>query len=390
MTLVATPATVSTTSYTLLYNKVKNADGVWATSNGYYNSKWTKYNCYAYSINRGEQPSFYSTIKQYQPGDMSGAGTFDDCYSIDRLAEIVRADLVTMGYSNVSISSTVPTINSTQELICVRMKYDVDYHFMKYDADTNAWYHKPGTTAVLKYNYIPTNDKLWYNEYCDSLGIAHPPTLEYDSAIVFIAYSKNQINLAHNVTSRKFIEPGKDVFCELNSDTAGHYDIKLDSIYSFEYEIYNDDFDVVSSGTGTSLDACVITSGSGTYYLRMNFVSYSQLCYVNVSIKTHSHSYSASHKWTSYTQHKSICCCGLGITGSHVVASGSFSNGERYATCLVCGGLATVGLTIISAIDHVRTDNGSYILPNGVIVLVSADVEEYMNGTLIFRVGDIE
>ena len=30
------------------------------------------------------------------------------------------------------------------------------------------------------------------------------------------------------------------------------------------------------------------------------------------------------------------------------------------------------------------TENGSYILPNGVIVLVSEDIEAYFNGELIF------
>lgn len=235
--LTATPTIASTTNYSLLYNKVKNANGVWVTSNGYYNPKWSKYNCYAYSINRAEQPHFYNTARQYQPGDMSGSGTFDDCYTINQLAEIIRADLVAMGYSNVSLSSALPTINSSQELVCVRMKYDVDYHFMKYDIDTNDWYHKPGTTAVLKYNYVPTNGRLWYTEYCDSLGVAHPSSSDYDSAIAFITYSKNQINLGQNSSSRKYIEPGKDVFCELNVNAAGHYDINLKSAYSFEYEI---------------------------------------------------------------------------------------------------------------------------------------------------------
>jgi hypothetical protein len=28
--------------------------------------------------------------------------------------------------------------------------------------------------------------------------------------------------------------------------------------------------------------------------------------------------------------------------------------------------------------------NGSYILPNGIIVLVEEDVEAYLNGTLVF------
>lgn len=382
--------TASTTSYSLMYNKVKNANGVWVTSNGYYNPKWSEYNCYAYSIHRGEQPNFYDTGMQYQPGDMSGAGTFDDCYAIDQLANIIRADLVAMGYSNVSLSDTIPAINSSQELICVRMKYEADYHFMRYDNDTNAWYHKPGTTAVLKYNYVPSNERLWYTEYCDDDGVVHPSTSDYDSSIVFITYSKNQINVAQNNTSRKYIEPDKDVFCELNFGAAGHYDINLESTYSFKYEIYDEDFDVISSGTGASIDKCLITSGVSKYYLRMNFVSYSQLYYVDVSIESHSHSYSASQTWLSYTQHRSTCCCGSSTTGPHVVAPGSFAGGAQYATCLTCGGLATSGVTILSVADYPHTINGSYILPNGIIVLAPEDIEEYINGALTFITGEIE
>ena len=28
--------------------------------------------------------------------------------------------------------------------------------------------------------------------------------------------------------------------------------------------------------------------------------------------------------------------------------------------------------------------NGSYILPNGIVVLVDADIDAYLNGTLVF------
>lgn len=391
MNIGSLPSTVSSTTYTLQHSKVMDANGNWVTSGGYYNSKWNNYNCYAYSINRAEQPQYYSSGNyiQYQPGNMSGQGSFANCSSIDQLVTVVCADLTQMGYSNISTSSTVPTITSAQELICVRMLYDVDYHFMRYDLETNAWYHKPGNTAVLKYNYTPSNSYTWSNE-CSFAGVEYPADFEYNSSIVYIAYSKNLINIGENNTSREYIEPGKDVFCELNVGSAGHYDIELQSDYSFKYEIYNEEFDVVSSGTGTSIDTCLVASSAGKYYLRMNFVSYSQLYYVDVSIESHSHSYSASHTWLSYTQHRSTCCCGLHTTGPHVVASGAFTGGEQYATCLTCGGLATAGVTIMSVSDYPQTINGSYILPNGTIVLVPEDIEEYMNGTLVFSTGEIE
>ncbi len=389
--LVAVPSTFASVAATLQYSKVMDSNGNWVVSGGYHNEKWSHYNCYAYSINRAEQPQYYSSGNyiQYQPGNMSGAGTFVNCTSIGELASIVCADLTSMGYSNISTSSTIPVIDSSQELICVRMLKDRDYHFMRYDLATDAWYHKPGYTAVLKYNYTPSNGNIWNNE-CSRYGQVVPASIEYTSNIVFIKYSKNLINVGQHSTSREYIEPGKDVFCELNFGTAGHYDINLESTYSFKYEIYDEDFDVISSGTGASIDKCLITSGVSKYYLRMNFVSYSQLYYVDVSIESHSHSYSASQTWLSYTQHRSTCCCGSSTTGPHVVAPGSFAGGAQYATCLTCGGLATSGVTILSVADYPHTINGSYILPNGIIVLAPEDIEEYINGALTFITGEIE
>lgn len=43
----------------------------------------------------------------------------------------------------------------------------------------------------------------------------------------------------------------------------------------------------------------------------------------------------------------------------------------------------------VNAADYV-TENGSYILPNGITVLAEADVEAYLNGTLRFyRQGEV-
>ena len=101
--------------------------------------------------------------------------------------------------------------------------------------------------------------------------------------------------------------------------------------------------------------------------------------------KTHQHNYNNSYQWNSLTDHESYCICGNYILEAHVVSSGAFSGGQQYATCLACGGLASFGGTIHNGIGlYPHTINGSFILPNGVIVLVDADYESYLNGTLIF------
>ena len=93
--------------------------------------------------------------------------------------------------------------------------------------------------------------------------------------------------------------------------------------------------------------------------------------------------------------HLDACACGYQRTLPHVVAS----TPAKMAPCLVCGATITIGSGTImpwgnndgsvetNALDNgIRyvTENGSYILPNGVIVLVSEDIEAYFNGELIF------
>lgn len=382
----AVPATASTAAYQLQYNKVMDANGNWVTSGGYYDTKWLNYNCYAYSINRAEQPSFYTTEKQYQPGDMGGAGSFLNCDTIDELAAVVQADLEAMGYSDITLSETIPAVNSSHQLICVRMSYS-DYHFMYYDIETNAWYHKPGSTAVLKYNLVPSNSNLWYREK-SYYGAESLSSGQYDSDIIFIKYSKNQINMnTTDVTSREYIQANKDVFCELNFANAGTHEIELSSTYAIDYEIYDEDFDVIICGTGSSNDLSV-SIDAGTYYLRMNFDSYSNSShYVDISIHAHSYTY----RWLSETQHRRTCSCGESSTAAHVVTQGSFPTGDSYGICLQCRGKVFMGVLNSLSINNLHhSANGSYILPNGVVVLVQEDIDAYMNGTLVFYTGDIE
>ncbi len=155
---------------TLQDSLVQNESGNWVSSDGKWNSRWANYNCYAFAIERFETPNTYSTDKQYQPGDMCQSQSNIDYQSANFIANIVKQDLVAIGYSESSIliSTTLPTISNNQELICVRTAIPSlfngwDYHFMRYDSKTNAWYHKPGPTAVLKYKYTPSNNRNWTN-----------------------------------------------------------------------------------------------------------------------------------------------------------------------------------------------------------------------------------
>lgn len=157
----------------------------------YSNTGYMDYNCYAYAINRTENPAQYKNKKgyiPYQPGDVSGQ-EFNMTLSISQMAQVVKSDLIALGYSNITVSTEFSK-DYTRRTICIR-KGSQDYHFMRYnytDKTDRKWYHKPGFTSILQYNYFPSNDREWTNECVTTSGTAIAPDLTYNSTIYYISY----------------------------------------------------------------------------------------------------------------------------------------------------------------------------------------------------------
>ena len=104
----------------------------------------------------------------------------------------------------------------------------------------------------------------------------------------------------------------------------------------------------------------------------------------------HIHSYTKRYEWQTNTRHKAYCECGEYITTAHVVAQGGFPNLGGLGICLLCRGEVKVGVLNNALSQLAHTDNGSYILPDGIIVLVNADINAYLAGTLEFYYGEKE
>ena len=96
------------------------------------------------------------------------------------------------------------------------------------------------------------------------------------------------------------------------------------------------------------------------------------------------------YTWLSNTTHQEVCFCGEeGDIKPHVVESGALTGGAMYATCLLCGGrVSRVPQSILSVNLFPHTENGSFILPDGIIVLADEDMEAYFDGTLEFIYPD--
>ncbi len=362
MDLGAVPVVASESYTTLQYNTVMDDNYNWvarpASGLGMFTGRWGKYNCYAFAINRPDTTPFYSTENTYMPGDMGNTGSFSvGSGTAWTLANVVYADLVAMGYSNISLSPTIPEIDSSQELICVRIG-EFDYHFMRYDLETDAWYHKPGNSAVLKFNTTPSSDIPWQAEaYCGQSTdgtqqyirpVYYPVgTTEnivvYDSEIVFITYSKNQINATDTTSASAYIQSGKDVYYALNFAEPGKYEISLGASSAVEYNIYENQyvnnvyFNTIKSGYGTEETSIITVTAGYKYYLRVNFESSSIEGVVDITVEPHQHRYT-HEPCNSATHHLSVCDCGYEAQTRHVVEQTS----AKFAPCLQCGQMVIV------------------------------------------------
>ena len=152
---------------------------LYSTRAGSWTDDYYDFNCYGYAIgthNTFEDPGFHSGQQLLK------------IVSVPAIANLVKADLEALGYDDVQVWSAEdePPICSICVRIALRIRANVDYHFMRLDKGDDYWYHKPSHTALLKYNNDPLTG-IWTNEgYIVDEYI--PPSIEYNSAIYLIGY----------------------------------------------------------------------------------------------------------------------------------------------------------------------------------------------------------
>ena len=296
--------------------------------------------------------NFYSSTRVYQPGVMSeGVPAETISVDINELANVIKLDLEAMGYSDVYLSDAIPAVNDLQQLICIRKNY-VDFHFMRYDKETDAWYHKPAYNAVLKYNYVPSNDMIWWNEYSKDGVESYDYGVAYDSDIIYIRYSKNQIDTSVNGFQNILIESGKDVFYEINVEKSNHLNIQLVAAANIEYELYNSEFDIVLSGIGDDINECLFAT-SGKYYLRMNFENNT----LSSGVSTLAFAGYDGSVYVDYVNHLSSCNdCGDSVNSHHIFVCDGIEENNHYEVCADCG-YRRIGFTIS---EYITTDENCH------------------------------
>ena len=357
-----------------------------------YQNNTSSYNCYAYAINRtliNGKLYYYNSIHwTYQPGDISenDKNNFDidtNGYEISRIKCNVLKDLYAMGHTNVLIytynendynpedeydyydfyQDMLNYIDfSTHELICFRVGSD-DYHFMKYDYDTNSWYNKIRYDPIFKYtdnNGIPANDVPWgegrYNSNIiylayNKLQIKVPQSGEIDAIITikggeYVNDDSNYIYCCGNESccnpsgicecEAAIMNGGKDVVYEIVVPESGCYNICLYGGISagfnykiYSYNMYNGNYSILSEANNTinvNINQYFII-GENKYYLIVDYGTDNTFNVdINVSFAFH-HSFTDSYESISSTEHIAYCTCGSSEAQDHILV------GNRCTKC---------------------------------------------------------
>lgn len=101
------------------------------------------------------------------------------------------------------------------------------------------------------------------------------------------------------------------------------------------------------------------------------------------------HSYTDHYEKHNSAGHYAYCACADYIETAHVLMRPVGGSIGGLSICKYCGEQVSFGVLDSIPAHYPHTENGSYILPNGIIVLVPEDEEAYLNGTLEFRTGEI-
>lgn len=198
----------------------------------------------------------------------------------------------------------------------------------------------------------------------------------------------NSANYQHEINDETSNLFRKNLFAKINVETSGLYDFIINSTSELDVCLFDDELnelniDIYNMSNNTN-EIHLISLSEGSYYIKAVCDDISNVDSISVSINSHTHNYTYKYLWSNKTMHKKLCRCNSFQNEVHAVLAGS-------NVCILCKGTADVGIIGGSGLMNVsgyRSTNGSYILKNGVIVLVQEDLEAYLEGTLDFYCDD--
>lgn len=176
----------------------------------------------------------------------------------------------------------------------------------------------------------------------------------------------------------------RNIFIKLNVDSYNIYDIFINGTNQLSYTIYDIAFNKLDADVhllnNELLLKSTISLNEDVYYIKVYYEDESYSDLISIDINQHIHDYDCTYQWYNNNMHKKLCCCNAYELEGHAVLKGT-------NRCILCNGIADtgfIGVDFLNCDNVIVTQNGSYQLPNGVIILSEYDVESYLNHTLTF------
>lgn len=212
--------------------------------------------------------------------------------------------------------------------------------------------------AVIAYDYDEDTDSIYCHMGHNANSTHVTPESEgyniYNNAFVI------DWNLSHKHSNNYTV-----ISTETNTVTYYCYDDPSLSILSHTC-IYNESYEMNSSNNHKAYCIC------------KDFILQSHSLVNGICSKcehTHQHNYGLAMYYNNL-YHKSTCLCGEYILQYHVV------NTENLNRCVVCNEIINNSYNMLSGNIEFITNNGSYRLPNGIIVLTNSDLKRFMSNNL--------
>ena len=200
----------------------------------------------------------------------------------------------------------------------------------------------------------------------------------------------DQITIGYgNVSYTKQLDPTSTIYNEhstmikMTVTTPYNFGFNITSMLGATVKLYNSNFGLETIDQTITNNNTVITFNKtlsvGTYYLEIKSSSGDTANSVSLLVTgQHQHDYTSRYRQYNDLKHRSYCSCGEFILEPHALMQGNV------ASCYLCNALMLNSLSLNVLTRIATSENGSYVLSNGIVVLVYEDLQAYLRKELRF------
>lgn len=185
-------------------------------------------------------------------------------------------------------------------------------------------------------------------------------------------------SLQKSIDETSTIYNEKTQMVKLNVERTANCTITVSSSSTIDVKLYDANLDkktintTVTNGGGSV--AFTSQLSAGTYYIETKNASGT----VGLTVSATAHNYTARYFAYNQLKHRSFCSCGEYVLSPHVLLQE-----DRYRCCLCLARLNT-SFNMMMSNPILISENGSYVLSNGIVILDDRDLQDYLDGTLEF------